>query len=166
MRDQSQNAYPGSNASMWQILDLANVYHAAATTLFAKAQKKKPLSYAPARLCCIHAIELYLNVFLRHEGVLPEHIRARMHNLADSAFVAQLKLRKKTARHLESMTEKREYLISRYGPEQIAEHSELNRLLATLVEIAAKLGQYLNSEGLSRAENQLQQQTSMPASSA
>lgn len=159
MHDQNQNAYPGSKASIGQMLDLANAYYDAATTLFKKAQKKEPLSYAPARLCCIHAIELYLNVFLRHEGVLPEQIRARMHNLADPAFVARLKLKNKTARHLESMTEKREYLISRYGPEQIAEHSQLNRLLATLVEIATKIGKYLSAAGLSRAENQPQQQT-------
>lgn len=143
MNDQIQNAYPGSNASKSQMFDLANAYYGAAITLLKDAQKKEPLSFSPARFCCIHAIELYLNVFLRHEGVPPEQIRRRMHNLADPAFVVQLKLRKRTALHLILMTEKREYLISRYGPELIAEHSELNRLLATLVEIMTKLGHHM-----------------------
>ncbi len=143
MPDNAQKSYPGSNASKWQILDLAHEYYHAANTLFQKAQREAPLSYAPARMCCIHAIELYLNAFLRHQGIPPEQIRARMHNLADPLFVERLKLKARTARHLEAMTEKREYLISRYAPELITEHSELNRLLATLVEVMMKVGQYM-----------------------
>jgi hypothetical protein len=96
-------------------------------------------------MCAIHAIELYLNAFLRHEGVAPEEIRKRMHNLAEPRFVDKLKLRKKTALHLKAMTTKREYLISRYAPERITEHTELNRLTATLREVKAKVGKYLHS---------------------
>jgi hypothetical protein len=41
------------------------------------------------------------------------------------------------------MTEKREYLIARYAPEQIAQHSELNRLKATLAEIRKKTSEHV-----------------------
>ncbi len=68
-----------------------------------------------------------------------------MHNLAEPMFVAKLQLRKRTALHLEAMTAKREYLISRYAPEQTKEHTELNRLTATLKEVMAKVGKHLRS---------------------
>lgn len=96
-------------------------------------------------MCAIHAIELYLNAFLRHEGVTPEEIRGRLHDLAEATFVDKLKLRKKTAQHLEAMTAKREYLISRYAPERAKEHTELTRLAATLAEVMKKVGKHLHS---------------------
>ncbi|WP_028731718.1 hypothetical protein [Rhizobium leguminosarum] len=139
------NEYPGSNANPSEVLDLANAYSLASKFLFGKGQKRVPISIAPARMCAIHAIELYLNAFLRHEGVAPEEIRKRMHNLAEPLFVAKLKLRKKTALHLEAMTAKREYIISRYAPERTREHTELNRLTATLAEVMAKVGKHLHS---------------------
>ncbi len=143
MNELPENFYPGETASKWQMLDLADEYYQAALTLFKKSQKEAPLSYEPARMCSIHAIELYLNAFLRHEGASPGSIRARNHNLADPAFSAQLKLRKKTADHLAAMTGKREYLISRYAPESIAVHTELNRLTVTLLEVATKVHKYM-----------------------
>ncbi|MBY4608368.1 hypothetical protein K6M90_12000 [Rhizobium sp. 9T] len=139
------NEYPGSNANPLEVLDLANAYSRASNLLFTKGQKQIALSIAPARMCAIHAIELYLNAFLRHEGVAPEEIRGRMHRLAEPTFVAKLQLRKKTARHLEEMTAKREYLISRYAPERAKEHTELNRLAATLAEVMKKVGKHLHS---------------------
>ncbi len=144
MAEKSEISYPGTTADKWQIRDLADAYLKAATTLFLKCQKEDPLSYAPARLCSIHAIELYLNAFLRHEGVALSNIRARMHNLADPEFASQLKLRKKTAEHLATMTGKREYLIARYAPEATKEHSELNRLTVTLFEVCDKLHKYMS----------------------
>jgi hypothetical protein len=87
------------------VVELANTYYHAAVVLFRDAKEKGPLAFAPARLCAIHAIELCLNAFLRHEGSPPGQIRARMHNLADPRFVAALKLREKTARHLADVTE-------------------------------------------------------------
>jgi hypothetical protein len=143
--------YPGAAASKWEILDLAHAYSQAGTALFRKACKEEPLSYAPARLCCIHAIELYLNAFLRHEGATPEAIRKRMHDLADPGFVEKLRLRRKTARHLATMTERREYLVARYGPEQIGSHTELNRLSATLVEVMTKAGRHIAATAASGA---------------
>jgi hypothetical protein len=138
--------YPGHQAHVDEIIELANAYYAAALDLFKSNQSQSQLSYAPARLCSIHAIELYLNAFLRYHGVPPEEIRGRMHNLADPKFVTVLKLKKKTATHLAAMTEKREYLISRYAPELACQHTELNRLTATLVEVMTKVSQHLNRQ--------------------
>lgn len=78
--------YPGSQAEVAEIMELAESYYEAAQALFTNARKRRPLSYAPARLCSIHAIELYLNAFLRRSGETPEKVRARMHNLADETF--------------------------------------------------------------------------------
>ncbi|MBX5135174.1 hypothetical protein HJB80_21330 [Rhizobium lentis] len=144
------NEYPGSNAKPREVFDLANAYSRASILLFSEGQKQVALSIAPARMCAIHAIELYLNAFLRHEGVAPEEIRGRMHNLAEPMFVAKFQLRKRTALHLEAMTAKREYLISRYAPERASEHTEWNRLTATLKEVMAKVGKHLHSTSSGR----------------
>ncbi|WP_254705419.1 hypothetical protein [Ruegeria sp. THAF33] len=90
-----ERPYPGTHADVFQIMDLAISYRDAAEVLFDRAKKGQPLSYAPARLCSIHAIELFLNAFLRHTGTEASQIRARVHNLADDAFVTTLRLRKK-----------------------------------------------------------------------
>ncbi|ANL26243.1 hypothetical protein AMC90_CH00362 [Rhizobium phaseoli] len=144
------NEYPGSNANPLEVLDLANAYSRASELLLRKGQKRVALSIAPARMCAIHAIELYLNAFLRHEGVTPEEIRGRLHDLSEATFVDKLKLRKKTAQHLEAMTAKREYLISRYAPERAKEHTELTRLAATLAEVMKKVGKHLHSTSSGR----------------
>lgn len=130
--------YPGDTAEFDEIADLANVYYEAAMALFPLGRKGSLHSYAPARLCSIHAIELFLNAFLRREGLANANIRARCHNLADEDFVSKLDLRKKTSEHLAVMTRKREYLISRYAPELAHQHTELNRLQATLIEVRDK----------------------------
>jgi hypothetical protein len=49
--------------------------------------------------------------------------------------------------HLESMTGKREYLVSRYGPEMAATVSQVNRLTATLDEVADKVAAFVNRAG-------------------
>jgi alpha-ketoglutarate-dependent taurine dioxygenase len=90
----------------------------------------------------VHAIELYLNAYLRHAGHPAEQIRSCRHDLAErvpqvAAF--GLTFRKKTVRHLVRMTAAREYLIVRYGPEQACKVSETNRLTATLEEVAGKV---------------------------
>ncbi|MEM1149697.1 MAG: hypothetical protein AAGI03_03955 [Pseudomonadota bacterium] len=138
--------YPGSQADPLQVFELAEAYYDAAISLFAGSTKGQKLRYAPARLCSIHAIELYLNAYLRSAGEPPEQVRARLHNLADERFVEELKLRKKTAEHLQAMTERREYLISRYAPELTSQHTELNRLQATLEEVRKKTAAKLADE--------------------
>ena len=138
------NAYPGENASPYEVVQLANAYCTAAIDLFKKREGwGDPVALAPARLCAIHAIELYLNAVLRQEGVPPAQIRGRMHNLGDPVFLALLKLRKKTAQHLQEMSDRREYLIARYAPEQTTQHTELNRLTATLFEVMTKADKHI-----------------------
>ena len=134
--------YPGSCASAEEVVYLATEYHQAAHTLLQNARKGKPFSRAPARLCAIHAIELYLNAFLLYLGETPGQIRSRQHNLAEKTRLAVdggLTLRKKTAGHLIKMSQDREYLISRYGPETATTLSEVNRLMATLEEVGKKV---------------------------
>ena len=70
-----------------------------------------------------------------------EQVRSHFHNLAartERAIASGLVLRKRTAEHLRKMTEVREYLVSRYGPEMTSTLSELNRLTATLEEVSRK----------------------------
>lgn len=136
------SSYPGASANAEEIACLADEYRRAAQTLLQNGRKGAPNSRAPSRLCAIHAIELYLNGFLLHLGEKPEQIRSRQHNLAERTSLALdsgLKLRKKTAEHLIKMTEGREYLISRYGPEMASTLTEVNRLMATLDEVAIKV---------------------------
>jgi hypothetical protein len=142
MKDEIPKPFPGATASASEIFALAAEYHAAADCLILKGRPRQPISRAPARLCAIHAIELYLNAFLLAAGEPPERVRARFHNLAERASSAVghgLILRKLTFAHLVRMTEDREYLVSRYGPEMSSTLSESNRLMATLNEIAKKV---------------------------
>ena len=140
---QTSDPYPGSVTSAEEILDLASAYCEAAKTLFDAAHKGSAVSYAPARLCAIHATELFLNAFLRQQGVCPSQIRGRLHNLEVCEFQQVLQLRKKTARHLKDMTDRREYLISRYAPDLMSQLTEINRLTATLTEIQMKVTRIL-----------------------
>ncbi|GHD99175.1 hypothetical protein GCM10008024_05500 [Allgaiera indica] len=133
--------YPGSTAAPEDIVALADEYRRAAIALMESGRKGEPLSRAPGRLCAIHAIELYLNAFLLVGGTPPEQVRSHFHNLAaraEKAIDSGLILRKRTAEHLRKMTETREYLVSRYGPEMTSTLSELNRLMATLEEVSKK----------------------------
>lgn len=64
------------------------------------------------------------------------------HNLAartELAIAYGLRLRKLTAAHLSAMDGNREYLVTRYGPEMAATVSQINRLTATLEEVASKV---------------------------
>jgi HEPN domain-containing protein len=104
-------------------------------------RKGDPLSRAPGRLVAQHAIELYLNAFLIMKG--EDRKSLRDHDLADRANRAKsasLGLRKRTLAHLVEMTTKREYLVTRYAPELTTTLSEINRLMATVEEVARKVG--------------------------
>lgn len=109
MNDMTSGApdYPGDEATVDEILDYAEAYFAASRTLFERARNGKPQVRAPARLCAIHATELYLNAFLRARGESSKNIRARMHNLADEHFISELRLRRKTGLHLQELSHRR-----------------------------------------------------------
>lgn len=147
MSDTDETSYPGGTATPDEILALADEYRAGAKALLEKGRKGQPLSLAPARLCAIHAIELYLNADLLARGTTPGEIRSHAHDLASRINEAGrdgLVLRKRTALHLARMTENREYLVSRYGPELTATCSQINRLMATLEEVARKTANRLS----------------------
>ncbi|MEN3793456.1 hypothetical protein [Fulvimarina sp. MAC3] len=97
---------------------------------------------APFRLAAIHAIELYLNVWLLMDGIEPAVIRSLHHDLnkrADMAQNSKLILRVKTARHLAILSEQRDYLVSRYAPDLLGTLTQRNRLETTMAEIAGKV---------------------------
>ena len=132
-------AYPGTNASAAEILALANAYREAALWLFENGPRGSSLKRAPFRLCAIHAVELYFNADLLTNGMAPQEVRAHMHNLtvrARLALESGMVLDGRTAEHLQKLTDNREYLVNRYGPELLAACSNPTRLKATLEEIA------------------------------
>ena len=147
--------YPGEAATAAELIRLADQYLVAAKTLRENGRRGDPLSRAPYRLNAIHAIELYLNAYLLGAGHPAKDLRRHHHDLGartNLALEAGLRLRKRTAAHLRSLSETREYLVSRYDP-AISSASQLNRLEATLDEIAKKVVLSLES-GPSRAHRQ------------
>ncbi|GAA3903950.1 hypothetical protein GCM10022276_23240 [Sphingomonas limnosediminicola] len=141
MSIEGQKIYPGDNATPEQVLRLADEYRVAADALLLTGRRRQPLSRAPYRLVAIHAIELYLNALLLAAGHHSARLRGLHHDLAARthfALSAKLRLRKRTLAHLEILSETREYLTTRYDPAASAA-SELNRLSATLTEVAEKV---------------------------
>ena len=142
MSVEGQKFYPGCEALADELLELAGEYGRAAELLRPAGRRKAPLSYVPYRLLAIHAVELYLNAYLLTKGNTAASLRGLQHNLAErtrSAEKADLKLRKLTSLHLRKMTENREYLVVRYDAAQVGTVSQLNRLEATLTEVAEKV---------------------------
>ena len=152
MSVEGQTFYPGESATPRQFVLLADEYHRAAVALMEIGRRGQPLSRAPYRLVAIHAIELYLNALVLASGHPPDRLRGLHHNLVarlQCALRANLHLRTRTVRHLEMLSETREYLTTRYDPAGSV-ISELNRLSATLAEVAEKV-----SKLLAEAPNQL-----------
>ncbi len=138
---EGQNFYPGEAATPVQIVLLADEYRSAAEALRPLGRRGVPLSRSPFRLVAIHAIELYLNAALLHAGHSPSRVRGLQHDLAERTQLVSetgIILRKSTVTHLESLSSTREYLVSRYDPD-LAAASQLNRLSATLDEVATKV---------------------------
>ena len=139
--------YPGADADPVSLLKMAEQYRLAAHALRLLGRRREPVTFAPNRFVAIHAIELHLNALLRAKGHRPAAVRGMQHNLAartDAAIAAGLVLKKRTAQHLRSLTQTREYLITRYDPD-LSTASELTRLKATLDEVAAKAATIINA---------------------
>lgn len=137
---EGQKFYPGEEATPQQVMRLAGEYRAAAALLWDARRRRAPLSLAPYRFVAIHAVELYLNAYLQAQGHAPKAVRGMQHNFAarsELAIRAGMKLGVRTRLHLQSLD--REYVICRYGPEQLETMSQLTRLNATLDEIANKV---------------------------
>src|SRR4051794_9547984 len=117
MATDAAKAYPGALATAAQIRALAEEYRNAAIHLQKLGRRRKPLSLAPYRLAAIHAIELYLNAFLRHQGVEADKLRALGHHLGERAQLANqagLDLSRRTVSHLQMLQDEREYVVTRY----------------------------------------------------
>lgn len=137
----ADNHYPGGAATAAQVLELADEYRRGAAALLPSGRPGRPLSRLPHRLLAIQAIELYLNAYLLARGHPPATVRGLQHGLemrGALAAAAGLRLRARTAAHLAALDAGREYLVSRYAPERAGETSQLNRLVATLEEVARK----------------------------
>jgi hypothetical protein len=89
-------------------------------------------------LLVIYAIELYLNAYLLAQGMEAPAIGGMQHDLAKRRELVQqagMVLRTKTANHLDSLSKRREYLVSRYGAPDTGSLSQRNRLQATMEEV-------------------------------
>jgi hypothetical protein len=141
--------YPGELATPAQLMELATEYQKAAEMLLTLGRRQQPLSRAPFRLTAIHAIELYLNAYLLHRQHSPAELRGLQHDFgarANMAIANGLVLRTRTLNHLQSMDINREYLVSRYGPELASSSSQINRLMATLSEVATKISAKMTAD--------------------
>ena len=149
MSVEGQNFYPGDEAVPRKVLTLAHEYRKAAETLLPTGRRGKPLSRSPYRLVVIQAVELYLNAYMLDRGYGPSKLRALQHDMAPRALFARtsgLDLKKATIKHLCELSETREYLVSRYGPERSGSLSQLNRLAATLNEVAEKVTAFVDRD--------------------
>jgi len=141
MNDEAIAFYPGEAATPSEVVALADEYRFAAQLLVQNGRPGEPRSRAPFRMVAIHAVELYLNAFLLQSGYSAGQVRGLQHNLAARADLAVdrgLVLRKRTCEHLHSMSQSREFLVTRYVPSGTS-LSEINRLQATLTEVAQKV---------------------------
>jgi HEPN domain-containing protein len=142
MEGENKGRYPGELAKPQDLVRLADEYRNAARAVASLGRPREPMSRAPYRLSAIHAVELYLNALLIHAGHEPASVRNLQHDLAartDLALGCGLTLRLRTVAHLRSLTGNREYVVSRYQPGGADSLSQLNRLAATLEEVAAKV---------------------------
>jgi hypothetical protein len=133
---------PGSGASAAEIVRFAQAYHTSALMLIEAGRGREAVDRAPGRYCALHAIELYLDAFLRAAGEAPGRLRAHQHNFGMRAALAMergLAIRRKTALHLVQLSRQREDLVVRYRPDCMDAICELNRLVASLEEIARKV---------------------------
>ena len=144
-----QQHYPGDTATAEEVLRLAEEYQKAARVLIQQGRPGAPLTWAPCRWSAIHAIELFLGALLLHEGYAASEIRGMQHDLAERVERAKhsgLQLRRSTEEHIYAMVGNREYLVTRYGPEMTSPVSPINRLTATLNEVAKKVTLMIRSE--------------------
>ena len=149
MEGENKGRYPGELAKPRDLVRLADEYRNAARAVALLGRPREPMSRAPYRLSAIHAVELYLNALLIHAGHEPASVRNLRHDFAtrtDLALGCGLTLRRRTAAHLRSLTGNREYLVSRYQPGEADSLSQLNRLAATLEEVAAKVTVVVTSQ--------------------
>jgi hypothetical protein len=134
-------AYPGSEATPFELYRLARTYNGAACQLLHLYTPGVPTSLAPMRLCALHSIELYLAAYLRARGLSPAEVRAFRHDTACMAEAARdrgLTLKQKVVARLGKVRDNREYLRSRYEP-RLPKLLEPSAIFATLDELEKKV---------------------------
>ena len=136
------NSYPGDHASPYEMNRLADFYRDAAHRCSGSILIGDPISAGPMRLLAIHSIELNLSAYLLLQGSPWPAIRKMGHDLTarlERATERGMVLRERTSAHIRAIARDREYLIARYGPDCLSTASQMNRLLATLEEVARKV---------------------------
>jgi hypothetical protein len=134
--------YPGDHASPYDMNRLADFYRDAAHRSSGSILVGDPISAGPMRLLAIHSIELNLSAYLLLQGSSWPAIRRMGHDLTarlECATGKGLVLRERTSAHIRAIARDREYLVARYGPDCLSTASQMNRLLATLEEVARKV---------------------------
>ena len=102
-------------------------------------EKRTDKPWAPYRVLATQAIELYLNAYLLLHGISHSTLKGLQHDFAKRGEIARaigLKLRPKTFKHLNDLTERNEYVAARYTSYVQSRFSAPNRLSATLIEVA------------------------------
>jgi hypothetical protein len=128
-----------SSAKPQEMLDLAKSYADAAEHLFAEHRASKMSLQKPARLCALHAIELYLHAFLTFRGATDKQMKDRHHALWHEEFSDRLGLDAKTQQHLKDLTTEKAYLAVRYGcepPHTMCAETRMKRTLELIREKA------------------------------
>jgi hypothetical protein len=131
--------YPGDSATAQQLLELADQYFNAALTTRAKQVKpRQRLTWAPTRLLYVHAIELYLNAWLRKKNVANATLRGMKHSLSErynEAARLGLTLPDSAQRNLVQVEHENAYVVVRYGPERLRELSNPMQLEGSLIAV-------------------------------
>ncbi|WLS05383.1 hypothetical protein [Shinella oryzae] len=128
------------------LLSLASQYRAAAFKLEGAPPDPTQL---PQRLLALHAIELYLDALLRAKGIEEQPIGTFRHDLGERARIAVsigLVLRNRTLAHLQTLSSATEYVVVRYDPKLTSTLSQLNRVMATLEEVARKVSKMMRQK--------------------
>lgn len=123
-----------------EIVGLARIYAACASDLAAAVVGGGVARQAPARFCAVHAVELYLNAYLRHCGMPGAELRRMCHDQSARlmhAMARGLRLPNGTALHIIRMSEDRDYLRLRYELSAAATLAPMTRIAATLRDVGA-----------------------------
>ncbi|MGB7285792.1 MAG: hypothetical protein WBC71_02570 [Salaquimonas sp.] len=148
----TDDIYPGSQTTYGQMLALANEYRLTASALDELRKQNQRLSSAPYRFAAVHSIELHLNAFLLFCGQSATDLRRCYHDLEIRETCASehgLVLRKKTRTLLRKINGNREYLVARYGVDQLDDMVSVLELQSVLNEISKKVTLALSKLDLS-----------------
>lgn len=122
------------------MLQLADAYAAAAVKLDELRPKGKGnvLGQAPFRFAAMHAIELYLTAVLLAQGNDAKQLTKLRHDLRARLEKADVRLRDKTVKHLNALTDHKEYRATRYQPQDLPNLTPLTAVTGALQDVRKK----------------------------